>query len=145
MTLMINTPLSTSTSARSRAALGRVLLVDDDAMMLAVLGDMLKDRGAGIIATAQDGRAGIAALDRWPVAPGLVVCDLQMPESDGFQFMEELGKRNYAGAVFLVSGMDSRTLNSASLMARFHRLNIVATLPKPVDDAALSAAIAKLG
>ena len=38
--------------------------------------------------------------------------------------------------------MDARTLKSASLMARFHRLNILAALTKPVDASALSMALA---
>lgn len=122
----------------------QALLVDDDPLMLTVLGDMLRERGFGTIVTAANGTAGVTAFDRHGAPPDLVVCDLHMPHNDGFQFMEQLGDRHYAGGVVLVSGMDTRTLNSASLMARFHRLNILATLTKPVDEAALGAALAKL-
>jgi len=123
----------------------RALLVDDDKLMLAVMGDMLRDLGFNSISTANDGKAGIDAFDRSHLQPEVVLCDLNMPGSDGFQFMEQLGARRFKGGVILISGMDTRTCNSAALMARFHRLNVVAALSKPVDEASLSAAIAKLG
>ncbi len=123
----------------------RALLIDDDKLMLEVLGDKLRDLGIVNISTAVNGAAGITVFDRLTPPPDLVFCDLHMPGSDGFQFMEQLSARNFTGGVVLVSGMDSRTMNSASLMGKFHRLNVLATLNKPVNDAALSAAIGKLG
>jgi CheY-like chemotaxis protein len=122
----------------------RALLIDDDKFMLVVLSDMLRDLGTTQITTAANGISGIEAIDRAPQAPDVVVCDLSMPGGDGFEFMERLSVRGFSGGIVLVSGMDSRTLNSASLMAKFHRLNILATLSKPVDEAALGAALAKL-
>jgi CheY-like chemotaxis protein len=134
---------ATSTAVRTPLA-SRALLVDDDKFMLTVLGDMLHDLGIHGIRTAGNGADAIAALDGMALPPDLVLCDLNMPRGDGFQFMEQLGKRGFGGGVVLVSAMDSRVLNSASLMARFHRLNILATLSKPVDAPALRAALAKL-
>ena len=122
----------------------RALLVDDDRFMLVVVSDLLRDLGVKEIVTAANGSAGIEAFDRARPAPDLVVCDLNMPGNDGFQLMEQLGARRYRGGIVLVSGMDDRTLKSASLMARFHQLNILATLGKPVDAAALRAALGKL-
>ena len=58
--------------------------------------------------------------------------------------MEQLSARGYSGGIVLVSGMDARTMSSATLMAKFHRLNILATLNKPVDEASLGMALAKL-
>jgi CheY-like chemotaxis protein len=121
----------------------RALLIDDDKFMLTVLDDMLRDLGAVQVTTATNGRAGIEAYDRSPQAPDVIVCDLSMPGSDGFEFMEQLSSRNFAGGVVLVSGMDARTMNSATLMAKFHRLNILATLNKPVNEATLGTALAK--
>jgi CheY-like chemotaxis protein len=122
----------------------RALLVDDDKFMLVVLGDLLREMGVTGIVTAANGAAGIEAYDRSQPPPELVVCDLNMPGNDGFQFMEQLGARSFAGGIVLVSGMEPRTLKSAALMARFHRLNILATLAKPVDGPALRAALAGL-
>lgn len=133
-----------SAKTLSTAVANRALLIDDDKFMLTVLRDMLRELGVVGITTAADGASGIAAFDRLKPAPELVVCDLNMPGSDGFQFMEHLGARGYLGGIVLVSGMDARTLSSASLMAKFHRLNILATLNKPVDETDLKMALAKL-
>ncbi len=122
----------------------QALLIDDDKFMLTVVGDLLRDLGVVGVTTAANGAAGIEAFDRLTSKPELILCDLNMPVSDGFQFMEMLGERDYGGGIVLISGMDARTLNSASLMARFHRLQFLATLNKPVDKAALGAALATL-
>lgn len=122
----------------------RALLVDDDKFMLTVVGDLLRELGVSGITTAVNGAAALDAYDRGALKPDLVLCDLNMPVSDGFQLMEQLGTRGFTGGVILFSGMDDRTLKSASLMARFHRLQFLETLKKPVEKAALRAALAKL-
>lgn len=132
------------TPAPNRRSSLQALVIDDDKLMLTVLSDQLHDLGITSVVTAADGVMGKAAFDRMVSPPGLVVCDLNMPGSDGFQFMEHLAAKRYTGGVLLVSGMNSRVKNSASLMAQFHRLNILATLDKPVDAAALGNAVAKL-
>ena len=122
----------------------RALLVDDDKFMLTVVGDLLRELGVSGITTAVNGAAALDAYDRGALKPDLVLCDLNMPVSDGFQLMEQLGTRGFTGGVILFSGMDDRTLKSASLMAQFHRLQFLDTLKKPVEKAALRAAMAKL-
>jgi CheY-like chemotaxis protein len=126
------------------ASVQRALLVDDDKFMLTVLSDMLNDLGVQDVTTARSGADGTLAFDRMLPPPDVVLCDLKMPGGDGFQFMEVLASRNYAGGVVLVSGMEARVLNSASLMARFHRLKVLATLNKPVSATALAAALSQL-
>ena len=122
----------------------RALLVDDDTFMLTVVGDLLRELGVSSITTATNGAAAIEAYDRGSLKPDVVLCDLQMPVSDGFQLMEQLGAKGFTGGVILFSGMNDRTLKSASLMAQFHRLQFLDTLKKPVGKAALKAALSKL-
>lgn len=136
--------MNATAPARHARAARRALLVDDDKMMLAVLSDLLGDHGVGSVTTAASGMAGIEAFDRMQPAPDVVMCDLNMPGGDGFEFMEQLATRSFKGGVILVSGMDARTMNSASLMARFHRLNVLGALNKPVASHDLSAALARL-
>lgn len=122
----------------------RVLLVDDDGFMLATVSEQLQQLGVVDIATAGDGARGIAAFDLAEPKPDLVVADLQMPGADGFQLLAGLAERRYDGGVILLSGQEDRVLNSASLMARFHQLRVLAALPKPPSRAALERAIDRL-
>jgi len=122
----------------------RALLVDDDEFMLTVVGDLLHELGVTSITTATNGAAAVEAYERLQSPPDVVLCDLNMPVSDGFQFMEQLGARGFTGGVILFSGMDDRTLKSASLMAEFHRLQLLDMLKKPVDKSALRTALSRL-
>ena len=135
-------PATTAPGPLERAK--RALLVDDDKFMLTVLTDMLDDLGLHSVTTAVNGTEAALALDRMQPPPDLILCDLKMPSGDGFQFMEMLASRKFAGGVVLVSGMEARVMKSASLMARFHHLNVLATLNKPVSAPALGAALARL-
>jgi CheY-like chemotaxis protein len=122
----------------------RALLVDDDEFMLSFVGNMLHDLGVREVRTAKDGKSGLQAFASASRKPEVVLCDLNMPHADGFQMMEMLAECEYKGGVILVSGMDERTRSSATLMARFHRLNILDTIGKPVDKRQLARALAKL-
>ncbi|MBK1713508.1 hypothetical protein CKO43_12045 [Rubrivivax gelatinosus] len=135
--------LATPVARRPVSAM-RALLVDDDKFMLTVLADLLGDLGVHGVTTATSGAEATIAFDRLLPPPDVILCDLKMPGGDGFQFMEVLASRKYAGGVVLVSGMEARVMNSASLMARFHRLNVLALLNKPVSAPALAAALAQL-
>lgn len=126
---------------RQRTTPRSALVIDDDRLMLALISDLLEDQGVGHVSNAESGQSALAALDRAGTPPELVVCDLNMPGGDGFQVMEELARRKYKGAVLLVSGMAQRYLNSAALMAKFHQLDILGTLAKPLDAQRLGSAL----
>jgi CheY-like chemotaxis protein len=137
--------MSSLSATPRRVRASNALVVDDDHFMLSFITDLLRDLGVQSVKTARNGQDGLRSYEQSPVKPDVVLCDLNMPEADGFQFMELLAERRFAGGVVLVSGMDARTLNSAALMARFHRLNILGTLTKPVRETELAEALAKLG
>jgi CheY-like chemotaxis protein len=119
------------------------LIVDDDSVTLSVLEKMLRNHGVANVVSACDGNDGAEQLDRQG-HPDLIVCDLHMPGNDGFQFMESLRSRSFKGSLIVASGVNPRIMNSASLMAKFHHLNVIATLHKPVDPAALASALSTL-
>lgn len=131
-------------STPDAAAALRVLLVDDDRYTVELLAEMLDGLGVRQLATAADGRQGVAAFDAARPPPDLVIADLSMPEQDGFQLLEALARRRYAGGLILVSGKEDRILHAASQLAQFHQLQVLAALPKPVERAALAAALARL-
>jgi DNA-binding response OmpR family regulator len=64
-----------------------VLVIDDDADIRSLVGELLRRAGLGV-EEAADGRAGLRALHQSP--PDLVVLDVSMPELDGWATLERI-------------------------------------------------------
>lgn len=122
-----------------------VLLVDDDSFTLEFVTSLLRDLGICTVTTAHDGKQGMEAFDRARSKPNLVLCDLNMPRKNGFALMEELAYRHFTGGVILISGEEESTLHNAARMARYHQLNILGALAKPVTGEALTYALTGFG
>jgi DNA-binding NarL/FixJ family response regulator len=71
----------------------KLLLVDDDPNLILLVKDYLEFRGYEVV-TAENGREAleILALE----LPDMIICDIMMPEMDGYGFVEELRKQNQA-------------------------------------------------
>lgn len=78
----------------------RILVVEDEAVLIRILGDAL--RGAGYeVYTAVNGVEGLAEFQR--VHPDLVVADVMMPDMDGMTMVREIRKTNRACEVLFLS------------------------------------------
>ncbi len=64
-----------------------VLIIEDDADLQALLGEILRDEGYSVF-TAEDGAAALAYLRRF-INPDFILLDLNMPRMDGRQFRQE--------------------------------------------------------
>ncbi|MDG2049905.1 MAG: response regulator [Myxococcota bacterium] len=82
--------LSTVSRILEHAGDRSVLLVDDEAESRDLIRRQLETTGVEIH-EAQSGRHALANLE--DSTPGLILLDLMMPEMDGFEFLDELGKR----------------------------------------------------
>lgn len=135
-------------SAPARVSLGRVprsvLVVDDDAFLREVLADMFGELGVACVLQAGDGAAAAAVLEGDQPWPEVILADLCMPGQDGFQLLDTLAARHYAGGLILLSGQQEPVLRAARLMAQFLQLQLLDALPKPLRLAALQAALARL-
>jgi two-component system chemotaxis response regulator CheY len=70
-----------------------VLLVDDEPFMIKLLDRLLKELGVTLVSTAGDGTDGLAKLaklqaSRHPV--DIIVCDLEMPNMNGMEFVKRV-------------------------------------------------------
>lgn len=64
-----------------------VLVVDDNPPIREVLAATLQDEGYAV-ATASNGRAGLAYLRQHPGGVRLIILDLTMPEMSGWEFLQ---------------------------------------------------------
>ena len=120
----------------------RVLLLDDDNFTLEVLADMLSDLGSFDVRCESDAKRALQTLAIEP--PGLLVCDLSMPDMDGIEFMQAAAEAHFKGSVMLLSGMDEGVRRSAERLARAHGLNVLGAYKKPISPTELRDALAGL-
>ena len=117
------------------------LIVDDDAFFRESLRLQLEALGIHNILLAEDGEE---ALDHLRLRSGdvdLVVCDVSMPEADGFHVLSDIAHTGFDGKLLFVSGMDPAALQLLKLFARSNRMEWVDTLEKPISLSRLETAI----
>ncbi len=111
----------------------RVLVVDDDACLREILTAYLEDAGYEVC-TADDGFEALIALRG--ALPGLIVCDLRMPNMSGFEFLSIVRRRFPQIGIVTISGefgsgrLPSGTLTDAFLSKPFAQLDLVEALKK---------------
>ena len=111
-----------------------LLTVDDDAEITEVVCAIGMQAGFQTTASASAvGLENVIATCR----PDVIVLDLQMPGLDGVGALRYLADAKVAARVFLVSGMDERTIGAAEQYGLQRGLQILGTLQKPFDPADL--------
>lgn len=113
----------------------RVLVVDDDPMMTTLIGMLLHGHGVERADTANEGAAALECLAAQ--AADLLICDLNMPGMDGVQLLNRIAALDRRPAIILLSGEDSRILDSSRQFAEAKRLAVLGVLRKPVAREAL--------
>jgi DNA-binding NtrC family response regulator len=83
-----------------------VLIIDDEPDIQELLAEHLRARGLKV-ATASDGLAAIAVLQRSPGLYGMVVTDLQLPGADGFAVLNAARAANPSVYVVIITGYAS--------------------------------------
>lgn len=118
------------------------LVVEDDEFQRRTVARMLRSLGAREVREAGDGRQALASIQG--AAPvDLVVCDLDMPEMDGMEFMRHLGQANSAVSVIIASAQEPALLNSVNKMARAYGVRLLGVIEKPVTLKGLENLIAR--
>lgn len=112
----------------------KILIIDDARWQRGVLTKILSEAGHEVI-EASDGREGIARVSE---ELGAIICDLLMPNLDGFGFLAELRKRGSHVPVVIASADIQRTSRE-----RCHELGATRFIPKPYNAAMLLKAIAE--
>lgn len=110
----------------------RALVVDDESLAREALLVMLNDDpDVEVIAECRNGREAVKAIRE--KSPDVVFLDIQMPEMDGFQVVEEVGARRMPATVF-VTAYDKHALRAFEAHALDYLL-------KPFDHDRFDAAL----
>jgi len=80
----------------------KILIAEDDAFLVKMY--KLELEGAGYeIEVAENGKLAIASLEK--VKPDLLLLDLLMPETDGFEVLEHIREKGYTFPVVVLSNL----------------------------------------
>jgi len=122
----------------------KVLLIDDDQVVLDVEEMMLQEMGIEDVATELSGNNALKCIAEAGFSFDIILCDLNMPEMDGIEFLRHLAKTSFDGFIVLVSGEGERILKSAEKLAAEHQLNILGVVSKPITPRAIQNVFEKL-
>jgi CheY-like chemotaxis protein len=112
----------------------KVLVVDDDPLLLDHTVCILRRTGLSGIDPAVSGKDALDILSRKGIhGIDMILCDLNMPEMDGIEFLKHLAVLQFQGHIILISGTVNQALQSAEQLASVLNLNILGTLGKPLD------------
>ena len=109
------------------------LVVDDDDITRRFAARILGRLGAARVVEAPDGEAALDCLASETAPVDVILCDLCMPGLDGIDTLRRLAERNVTALIVLVSAADSRTLRSASQLAREFGIGLLRTISKPLS------------
>jgi DNA-binding response OmpR family regulator len=109
-------------------ALPRLLLIDDEPALAAFVAKAADMCGYEPVIAEQDQQfRDLFQAER----PQMVALDLGMPGMDGVELLRFLGSEDYKEPVLIISGFDSRVLESAYRFGEALGLQMVGPLEKP--------------
>jgi len=109
-----------------------IVLLDDDPFMLKLLTQMLAQLGYTRVTACDSGQKALTQVRETREVVDLIFLDINMPGMDGVEFIRRLVECQYGGSVILVSGENSRILESVEKLIGAHRLIALGCLQKPV-------------
>ena len=113
----------------------KFLIVEDDDFTWLLLKNQLIEAGYSSLSRATDG---IQALEHLSTGDfNVVLCDLNMPNMDGYEFTRLFSQCTNKPALIFMSGENSSLLRSAEELAKSYGLDIVGCLSKPIETANL--------
>lgn len=120
--------------------MAKILIIEDDSKLRKNLSLLLTSEGFDVI-TAENGKIGIDLAKK--VKPDLIICDIMMPEADGYEVINEISKddgtnsipfifltaksiiddfrtgMNYDADDYILSDLNSLNVNLSSLISKF--------------------------
>ncbi|ANJ66301.1 diguanylate phosphodiesterase [Halothiobacillus diazotrophicus] len=111
-----------------------LLVIEDDDFQRRMLVTMLNALGATSVAVASNGRQALEQIHHESGEPiHVALCDLNMPEMDGLEFLRHLSQLHHDVAVIIISAMDSRLLELVQRMAAMYDIHLLGSIEKPIS------------
>jgi two-component system LytT family response regulator len=112
----------------------RVIVVDDEPLARSGIADLVqRDADLEVVAQCGDGQSAVDQIRA--LSPDLVLLDIQMPEMDGFEVIQQIGVDRMPAVIF-ITAYDQFALRAFEVHALDYLL-------KPFDDERFTAALAR--
>jgi EAL domain-containing protein (putative c-di-GMP-specific phosphodiesterase class I)/AmiR/NasT family two-component response regulator len=138
----------TATSSNDAASVAppaadlHVLIVEDHDFQRRALGHLMRSLGAAEVYEAKDGIDALKKLRQQANDIDLILCDLDMPNMDGMEFIRHFGQLDCPAAVIISSAHDSNVINSVQIMAQAYGVRLLGVIEKPATIAVISQLLA---
>ena len=116
----------------------RLLIADDDEAFAEIIEAVAEDLGFAVTLVNDGSQVVDIVAD---LKPHVIALDLCMPGADGVEVIRELSNIKCKSGIFLMSGMDERTLASVAALGKQNGLNVSDTFTKPVSIETIEKAI----
>ncbi|PKA14046.1 diguanylate phosphodiesterase [Leptospira meyeri] len=109
------------------------LVIEDDDFQREVIVDILIRLGAIHVTQARTGSEALKILTEINPSPiDIILCDLNMPEMDGMEFIRHIGTSHSSIATIIMSALDGALIESVQKMASAYGANILGAIEKPI-------------
>ncbi len=120
------------------------LVVEDDDFQRQMIVNMLRSMGAKSVGEADGGKKALKLISEDKENQvDIVICDLNMPEMDGLEFLRNLGEQQHQASIVIVSARGGKLLASAGKMAKMYGMKLLGIIEKPVLREQLKSLLAK--
>ncbi|HET9114142.1 MAG TPA: EAL domain-containing response regulator [Burkholderiales bacterium] len=110
-----------------------ILVVEDDEFERGMITHSLRSMGIVLLHAVADGKQALDELRQAAAPPyHIVICDLNMPEMDGLEFLRRLSQEQIDVAVIIISALGNKLLISAERMAKMYGINLLGRVEKPL-------------
>ncbi|WMN61312.1 EAL domain-containing response regulator [Pseudoalteromonas xiamenensis] len=122
----------------------RIIVVDDSPAILLVMQAIMTELDVTNATMCNSAIDALALIKKRPLGYDAVFTDLNMPEMDGMEFIRQLGECKFQGGIVIISEMDSKIIELAANLARFHSTHLLGNISKPVQLSEVSRVLEKL-
>lgn len=121
-----------------------ILVVEDDDFQREMLVNMLRSLGVTSVSEAANGQQALELLHSENAEPmDIAICDMNMPEMDGMEFLRHLGQEKSATSIIILSTLDKALLASVAKMSLAYGMKLLGVIEKPTSVAQLEALLSK--
>lgn len=120
------------------------LLIDDDPIIQELLAQYLRTRHGLRVLVASNGQEACRLLEHASQRVELAICDLNMPDCDGIEFIEMLQAKGIRLPIVFVTGARPEIAAAAQIIAKSNGQHVIGLLKKPVNLVKLSSLLSCL-